>query len=428
VNTLTIDSTSQAYCVSGSQMTWTPQSMGAITKGSVVFQKGGTGAPGGNGTEGPPGIGGIVGSGGAPGSTGAAGAGAGTVDGGGTPIATGTGPGPCDLYAAGNTPCIAAYSPVRLLSSTYNGPLYQVRKGGSNTGTGGTLMDIGLVTGTGFADAAAQDAFCGTDTCTVSRLYDQSGKGNDLTVAPAGCYGRTFTPPDTASEADFESNAKGRSLTVSGHKVYALYMNVHEGYRNIAPTGTPYMDASQGVYMLADGKRTGGACCWDFGNASKDSCYGETGIMDALFLGTGFWGKGVGNGPWFMADFEGGVWGGGSKTNDPGTPPPANQAAVRNMLLPSMNTVDYAFGILKTTPTNYAIRVGNGQSGALTTAYDNATPKTLSLNGAIILGIGGDNSNHSLGTFFEGAVTAGRPSDDIDAAVLQNVQAVGYGR
>lgn len=52
----------------------------------------------------------------------------------------------------------------------------------------------------------------------------------------------------------------------------------------------------------------------------------------------------------------------------------------------------------------------------------------VALNGAIILGIGGDNSNHSWGTFFEGVVTAGRPTDATDAAVLQNVQAAGYGR
>ena len=47
---------------------------------------------------------------------------------------------------------------------------------------------------------------------------------------------------------------------------------------------------------------------------------------------------------------------------------------------------------------------------------------------AIILGIGGDNSNWSSGTFFEGAVTAGRPADDTDAAVLANVQAAKYGQ
>ena len=53
--------------------------------------------------------------------------------------------GPCDLYATANVPCVAAYSTVRVLLSTYKGPLYQVRKGGTNNvfkgnqpiGTGG---------------------------------------------------------------------------------------------------------------------------------------------------------------------------------------------------------------------------------------------------------------------------------------------------
>jgi len=417
-NVVTVDSAQYSYCVSGDQMTWSPRSTGAITTGTIVLQKAGTGAVSGSaGSEGTPVVGGIVGAAGSPGSVGSGGASAGGAAGApATPPSTGTGPGPCDLYAAGGTPCAAAYSPVRLLSSTYGGPLYQVRKGGSNTGTGGTLLDIGVVAGTGFGDGAAQDAFCGADTCTVSRLYDQSGRGNDLTVAPAGCYvGNDPNNPDSASRPDVESNAKGRSLMVGGHKVYALYTNVGEGYRNNAPTGMPMDVAPQGVYMVADGKRYGGACCWDFGNASKDNCYGTTGIMDALFLGTGYWGRGAGNGPWFMADFEGGVWAGGSGANN----------AVNNNL-PTSNQ-DYAFGLLKTTSTNYAIRVGNAQSGGLTTAYDGMTPKTLRRNGAIILGIGGDNSNHSLGTFFEGAITAGRPSDETDAAVLQNVQAQGYG-
>ena len=322
--------------------------------------------------------------------------------------------GPCDIYAAASTPCVAAYSTIRRLSSTYSGPLYQIRKGGSSLGSGGTTMDIGTFAD-GFADGTAQDTACGTSgACTVSILYDQSGKGNNLKVAPAGCY------EGTASEPDYESNAKGRSLNVSGHKVYALYTIAHDGYRNNAPSGVPTEIQPQGLYMVTDGKRYGGACCFDFGNAGKDNCYGTTGIMDALFFGTGYWGKGAGSGPWFMGDFEAGVWAGGSGASN----------AVNNNL-PS-STMDYAFGILKTTSTSsastYAIRVGNAQSGGLTTAYDGAAPKVLRKSGAIILGIGGDNSNSSYGTFFEGVMTAGRPSDATDAAVLANVQAAKYGQ
>src|SRR5215831_9412927 len=36
--------------------------------------------------------------------------------------------GPCDIYAAGGTPCVAAHSTTRALYASYNGPLYQVMR------------------------------------------------------------------------------------------------------------------------------------------------------------------------------------------------------------------------------------------------------------------------------------------------------------
>ena len=94
-------------------------------------------------------------------------------------------------------------------------------------------------------------------------------------------------------------------------------------------------------------------------------------------------------------------------------------------------TWDYAFGLVKTdtgsSGAQYAIRVGNAQTGGLTTAYDGKAPAPWNLQGAVVLGVGGDNSNTSYGTFYEGAITVGRPSDATDLAVLQNVQAANYG-
>ena len=430
-NTITIDGSSPySYCVAGNKMTWTPKPTSPTVTGTIVFQGTGTsGAGGATGTGGANGTGGTNGTGGrgaggtvsTGGRTGAGGA-AGATGGGGT---TGTAQGPCDIYAAANTPCVAAYSTARLLSSTYNGPLYQVRKGGTmiSDGTGanmktgvragGTTMDIGVIAG-GFADSAAQDAFCGTDTCTFSIIYDQSGKANHLRVAPAGCF-----VDGSANLPDYESSAKQKSLTVSGHKVYALFTAAREGYRNNATTGVPMGNMPQGIYEVADATHAGTACCWDFGNVGKDNCNGTT--MDTLFFGTGFWGRGAGNGPWFLGDFEGGVWSGGNV----GTPSAANDTTSTN---PSMAGMPYAFGILKTSSGQYALRMGNGQSGTLTTAYDGASPKPWNSGGGLVLGVGGDNSNHSFGTFFEGALTMGRPSDATDAAVLANVQAAGYGK
>ena len=46
----------------------------------------------------------------------------------------------------------------------------------------------------------------------------------------------------------------------------------------------------------------------------------------------------------------------------------------------------------------------------------------------IILGIGGDNSDKGVGTFFEGAITKGYATEATDDAVHANIVAAGYGR
>ena len=42
---------------------------------------------------------------------------------------------PCDIYAAGGTPCAAAHSTTRALYAAYDGPLYQVRRSSDNSTT-----------------------------------------------------------------------------------------------------------------------------------------------------------------------------------------------------------------------------------------------------------------------------------------------------
>ena len=344
-----------------------------------------------------------------------------------------------------STPCVAAFSTVRVLLSSYKGPLYQVRKGGMNnvfTGnqpagtvggtTGGTTQDIGA-TADGFADSAAQDTFCGTATCTFSKLYDQSGKGNDLTQSPAG----TFEPGP-----DYEVPAM-HSLMVGGHKVYSVFFpNPPKlpagsapsgyGYRNNKTTGMPKNSDPQGVYMLADATHAGNACCFDFGNAETNNGNGPTGDMAALNLGTSFWGQGAGTSPWFEGDFEAGVWAGGSSCPTPGSGQLTCNGRTANPQNPSMKGVAYALGILKTSTANnmpvYVLKAGNLTTGTLTTAYNGVAPARWQLQGAVVLGTGGDNSNSSWGTFYEGAVTAGLPSDAVDAAIEANVAAAGYGK
>src|SRR6187399_1992568 len=130
--------------------------------------------------------------------------------------------GPCDIYAAAGTPCVTAHSTVRSLSSRYGGPLYQVKH------ADGRLLDIGVVAG-GFADAAAQDRFCAGVLCYINRIYDQSGKGNDLMQAPPGPL---YPGPDKGA-FDAQPIADMAPITIGGgHKAYGVYIMPGMGFRN----------------------------------------------------------------------------------------------------------------------------------------------------------------------------------------------------
>jgi hypothetical protein len=325
-------------------------------------------------------------------------------------------------------PCAAAYSTVRSLRKAYTGPLIQVRNGSSatNQGTGGVLKDIPQ-TADGYLDAAALDAHCSGSYCTVAKLYDHSGNGNDLTRAPAGAP----AGGSTAGEDDYESTigTAPSQLVAGGHDVYSLYMAKHEGYRTApgtqaknVPTGTK----PQVIYEVADGTHFGEACCWDFGNVTRNPLVFAP--SNALFFGKGWWGSGEGSAPWFMADFDAGVWAGGSQVGDAGwgafgDPHPPNLAN------PSMTNVPFALGMLKTGSGNWGLFSADvSKAAAMTASYEGKLPKALSNQGGIVLGVGGDNSNYSWGTFFEGAIVSGYTTAATDTAILQNIKAVGYGQ
>jgi hypothetical protein len=58
---------------------------------------------------------------------------------------------PCDIYGAAGTACVAAYSTVRALYSSYGGPLYQVRRVSD-----GATADVGLLTAGGYASTTSR--------------------------------------------------------------------------------------------------------------------------------------------------------------------------------------------------------------------------------------------------------------------------------
>src|SRR5271157_2691295 len=76
--------------------------------------------------------------------------------------------GPCDIYGAAGTPCVAAHSTTRALYAAYNGPLYQLKRQSD-----GKTLDIGIVQPGGYANAEAQDKFCANTICVINLIYDQ---------------------------------------------------------------------------------------------------------------------------------------------------------------------------------------------------------------------------------------------------------------
>ncbi|WP_280882524.1 arabinofuranosidase catalytic domain-containing protein [Streptomyces pseudovenezuelae] len=310
---------------------------------------------------------------------------------------------PCDIYGAAGTPCVAAHSTTRALLSSYNGPLYQVIRASD----GGTA-DIGVLAQGGYADAGRQDTFCQNTTCRISKVYDQTSQHNDLTPGPAG----------TAGGADRGADAGEIAVTAGGHKVYGIWISPGVGYRytgvasGVAVNGQP-----EGAYMVASGTHVGSDCCFDYGNAESTPADTGNGHMDAVSIATTcYFAPCTGSGPWVEADLENGMFQGNNGSNT------ANLG----------NNSAYVTAVLKNNgQTRYALKGGNSQSGALSTWWDGALPtragyQPMQQEGGIILGTGGDNSNRNRGTFFEGVMVAGYPTDAAENAVQANIASAGY--
>ncbi|KAB8188606.1 alpha-L-arabinofuranosidase [Nonomuraea phyllanthi] len=311
---------------------------------------------------------------------------------------------PCDIYAAGGTPCVAAHSTTRALYGAYNGPLYQVRRASDNT-----TRDIGVLSPGGVVNAATQDSFCANTTCLITVIYDQSGRNNRLTQAPPG-YWKGPAPGGWDNLAD----AKAAPITIGGQKAYGVRVEPGTGYRNNNTNGVAKGDEPEGIYAVVDGTHYNQWCCFDYGNAQTDGIADSPAIMETVYFGADKqWGYGAGAGPWIMADLE---WGLFSGVN-----------AGYNNLAPINHR--FVTAIVKGEPNHWAIRGGNAQSGGLTTYFDGQRPNgyhPMKKEGAILLGIGGDNSVSGRGTFYEGVLTSGYPSAATEDAVQANIAAAGY--
>jgi hypothetical protein len=311
---------------------------------------------------------------------------------------------PCDIYASAGTPCVAAYSTVRALYSNYGGALYGVQRASDGLST-----DIGLLDTGGSVDASKQDSFCQGTTCTIEVIFDQSPQHNDLTITGASAAG---------GAADQGSPANALPITINGHKAYGVAFPGRTGYRDDNAHGTAVGGQAEGMYMVTSGSYVNDGCCFDFGNMEVNNSDNGNGHMDAVNFGTKcFFPPCTGDGPWVAADMENGLFqgGNGSNTNNLG------------------NGSNFVTAMLKNNgQTTYALKGGDAQSGPLSTWYAGPLPNRggytpMHLEGAIGLGTGGDGSNSGIGSFFEGVMTAGYPSDAADNAVQANILAQGYG-
>ncbi|HEY0933050.1 MAG TPA: arabinofuranosidase catalytic domain-containing protein [Trebonia sp.] len=309
--------------------------------------------------------------------------------------------GPCDIYSANGTPCVAAHSTTRALYAAYDGPLYQVRRASDST-----TASIYPLSAGGVANAAAQNSFCAGTTCVITVIYDQSGHGNNLTDAPGG---------GAAGGPDNLANATAAPVTLGGHEAYGVYVAAGTGYRDDQTSGIATGDQPEGEYAIFDGTHYNGGCCFDYGNAETNNDDNGAGHMEAIYFGNSkVWGYGTGNGPWIMADMENNLFSGagtGYNANDPST------------------SYRFTTAMVEGKSNQWAILGGNAQSGGLSTDYSGVRPagyNPMHKEGAIILGIGGDNSKGSAGTFYEGVMTSGYPSAAAENAVQANIVAAGY--
>jgi sRNA-binding protein len=326
--------------------------------------------------------------------------------------------GPCDIYAAAGTPCVAAHSTTRALYASYNGPLYQVRRLSDHA-----VKNIGVVRPHalpfpdpgGYADAAAQDAFCANTTCAITKIYDQSPNHNDLTQAPRGAFsGPALGGFDNLPIADMAP------ITISGHKAYGVFIAPGMGLRNNHPTGTAIGDEPEGMYWVIDGHHFNDGCCFDYGNAEIDSRDDGNGTMETSYFGNATaWYHGNPPGPWIMTDQENNLVG----CVNPGS---------TSKLCADLPTITSRFttAVAKGEPHHWASLGGDAQTGDLSTMFDgprvDSSYDPMQKQGAIVLGNGGDNSNSAQGTFYEGVMTAGYPSDATDQKVQANVVAAKY--
>ena len=226
------------------------------------------------------------------------------------------GEGPCDILDAAGNPCVAAHSTVRALYAKYAGPLYRVSR------TDGRDANVGPLVPGGFANKADQEAFCAAGDCNITKVYDQSPKGNHL-------HQRISCVPGQGCRYHKMVNASRHPIAVRGGvKVYGMWFDPGYGYNVDVTNGVAKGNEPESIFAVMSGTHYNGRCCFDYGNSENNQNVpwsGGAGAMEAIYFGNATWkgnrgnttgcGHGTDCGPWVGADLEAGMYyGGGAET------------------------------------------------------------------------------------------------------------------
>ena len=164
----------------------------------------------------------------------------------------------------------------------------------------------------------------------------------------------------------------------------------------------------------------------DYGNAETDDLDDGDGTMEAVYFGNASWqgNAGSGDGPWVGIDLENGMYYGG------------NVSTASNEPLAH----EFVTALVKGRRGSMAILGGDATAGRLRSMYDGPRPPRASAGpkphdgyqpmrkeGAIVLGVGGDNARDAIGVFYEGVITKGASTAAADEEVQANVVAAGNG-
>jgi hypothetical protein len=328
---------------------------------------------------------------------------------------------PCGVLQEAGHPCVAAHSTVRAIVPGYQGPLYQVCRGSYVPGPDscpGETKDIEFLGG--YVDADTQDTFCSGTICTISKIYDQSGHGNDLEPAPPG--GAKPSAGNPAKAADL-------AVSVLGVRAYGVLFRPGQGYRKLVASRLAQNDEPETVYMVSSQADLVNGCCFDYGNAETTAQDDGNGCAEAVYLGAGvIWGTGSGGtpGPWVMADLENGLYAGWENGQDQSisTNVPLEHDFITAVLVG--DTADKNGG-----KGRFALYGGDATSGTLKTMYDGIRPEKpgyvpMQKQGSVVLSVAGDNSDADGGRFYEGAIATGAATTATVDALQTSIVAARY--